>query len=81
MGKLSDELIRMLGLGFCDHTLSFKDAIYIFHCFNYNWQLACTLRQYSTRRLLKCYIALEVLLKIKERSNRGTMDINEVNEK
>jgi hypothetical protein len=61
------------------NKLPIDEVMYIFYCFNEEWELAEIMRKYTDFSILKCFVAVKAMQQIKKiRSNTASSDYFDV---
>ena len=59
--------------------LDIEDTMYIFYCFNEDWEMAEIMRKHSDSSIFKCFVAIKAMQQIKKiRSNTASSDYLDV---
>ena len=59
--------------------LDIDDTMYIFYCFNEDWEMAEIMRKHSDFSIFKCFVAIKAMQQIKKiRSNTASSDYLDV---
>ena len=63
------------------NKLEFEMVIYIFYCFNEEWEMVEIMRKYTDFSIFNCFVAIKAMQKIKEiRSNSSSSDYYDAKE-